>query len=226
MKKKIVIFVGSSLLAFPFAPTLQAKPKKWDIPCQKVFVTGTQIHEIEWALKGDGLDNNLYKSTCLEPVTEASKADAILDIELDPKVAGATEGRIQDRENAIASGNFWVSCNSDVRGSYCIDSSGYALQTSCNDYGCSSYYGPSVAVTAMQAIGDAISAWAERSAGWGYLFSTRDHKLIWKYEGNGQWHYDLTKYSECPKDPWHNGVTCKRPTKLLLEKSSQGAPNP
>jgi len=199
------------LLAFP----LQAKDKKWEVPCQKVFVTGSQVHEIAWALKGDGLENNLYKKTCMQPVADASKADAILDVELDPKVARTTEKRIRDRENAVATGSFWVSCSSDSRGSYCIDSTGYALETSCNAHGCSTYYGPDVAGTALQLIGDALSAWSEQRSAWAFMFSAKDHKLIWKYEGLGPWHDDLTKYSECPKSAATYGRTCKTPKKLL-----------
>ena len=193
-----------------------AKEKKWDIPCQKVFVTGIQQHEIAWALKGEGLDNNLYKNTCMQPVSDASKADAILDIELDPEVAGNTERRIQRRENAISSGDFWVRCNSDKHGSYCIDSAGYALETSCTDTGCSSYYGPDPGIALVRAVGDVLTAWIEQSAGWAYLYSAKDHSLIWKYEGNGQWHYDLTKYAQCPKRAGTYGQgPCKKPKALL-----------
>lgn len=192
-----------------------ANHKKWDVPCQKVFVTGIQAHEIAWALQGEGLKNNLYKKTCMQPVEDASKADAILDIELDPKAVGMTQQRIRNRETAVANGDFWVSCRSDPRGSYCIDSTGYSLETSCNARGCSSYYGPNLGVTAVQLIGDALSAWAERSSAWAYMYSAKDHALIWKYEGLGTWHADLTKYSECPKSAATYGQTCKSPKKLL-----------
>lgn len=198
-----------------FTGLLQAKDKKWDVPCQKVFVTGLQAHEIAWALKGEGLQNNLYKKTCMQPVMDASKADAILDIEIDPQISGITEQRIRDREAAVAGENFWVSCSSDNRGSYCIDSTGYALETSCNERGCSTYYGPDAVVTAMQLFGDALSAWIERTSAWAYMFSTKDHALIWKYEGLGQWHDDLTKYSQCPRAASTYGRTCKKPKKLL-----------
>ena len=100
------------------------------MPCHKVFVTGIQTHEIAWALQGGGLENHLYKKRCMQPVADESNADAILDVELDPQVAGTTEKRIRDRENAVGTGNYWVSCSSDGRGSYCIDSTSYALETS------------------------------------------------------------------------------------------------
>ncbi len=215
MKKEIVITILGLLFGTLLDPPLTAKDKKWDVPCQKVFVTGTQTHEIAWALKGDGLKNNLYKNTCMQPVANASDATAVLDIELDPQVVGMTEKRIRDRENAVATGDFWVSCNSGNNGSYCIDSSGYALETSCNALGCSTYYGPDLAVTSLHLIGDAIIARTELTSAWAYMFSAKGHKMIWKYEGLGQWHYDLTKYSECPKSAATYGRTCKKPKELL-----------
>jgi hypothetical protein len=197
-------------------PSAHAKTKRWDITCQKVFVTGIQQHEIAWALKGEGLENNLYKNTCMQPVADASEADAILDIELDPEVAGNTERRIQEREDAIKSGEFWVHCNSDTNGSYCLDSAGYSLQTSCTETGCSTYYGPDPGVAFVHAVGDALSAWIERSAAWAYMYSVKDHSLIWKYEGAGQWHFDLTKYAQCTKRAGTYGQgPCKKPKALL-----------
>jgi len=212
--KSLFLFVLSMLL---FAVPACANNKKWDVPCQKVFVTGTQTHEIAWALTGEGLNNNLYRNTCMQPVSDASKADAILDVEIDPKVAGATEARIRDRENAIVSGNYWVSCSSNRNGSSCSDSTGNMLVTSCNTHGCSTYYGPNPLLVATNLLGDAISAWAERSAGWGYLYDAKDHHLIWKYEGNGQWHADLATYSQCKKKAgqWGPYQHCKTPTALL-----------
>ena len=60
------------LLIGLFCPCSFAKKWNYDVPCQKVFVTGTQQHEIAWALKGQGLENNLYKNTCMQPVAEAA----------------------------------------------------------------------------------------------------------------------------------------------------------
>jgi len=216
MTQKQLRIIAPALLVLALAALpLQAKDKKWDVPCQKVFITGIQAHEISWALKGEGLQNNLYKRTCMQPVADASKADSILDIELDPAVAGTTEKRIRDRGNAVNSGNYWVSCSSDRRGSYCIDSMGYSLETSCNAAGCSTYYGPDFGVSVLHLIGDALSAWVERSSAWAYMFSAKDHKLLWKYEGLGQWHSDLSKYSQCPKKFGTYGAVCKSPKELL-----------
>jgi hypothetical protein len=210
---KLALMFAFALAVLSVAP-LHAKEKKWDIPCQKVFVTGVQTHEIAWALKGAGIENNLYKSTCMQPVADAAKADAILDVEPDPQIAGMTEDRIRRREAAVSSGDFWVSCNSDLRGSYCIDSTGYALETSCNERGCSSYYGQDPAISLLHVLGDALSAHLEQISAWAYMFSAKDHKLIWKYEGAGAWHYDLTKYSECQKK-FGPDAPCKKPKSLL-----------
>lgn len=214
MKKAAFAFAFVLIILLPTSP-VHAKDRKWDVPCQKVFVTGVQRHEIAWALKGNGLENNLYKHTCMQPVTDASKADAILDVEPDPQIEGMTEQRIRNRENAVASGNYWVSCNSDLRGSYCIDSTGYALETSCDARGCSTYYGQEPVLPVLQLIGDALYAKIERSSAWAYMFSAKDHKLLWKYEGDGAWHFDLAKYSECPKKAGTYGAACRNPKSLL-----------
>lgn len=211
---------GCAILFLAFAVVGEAqaaKPashKTWDVPCEKVFVTGTQLHEIAWALRGDGLDNNLYKRTCMQPVSDAKDADAILDIEIDPKL-------VPNVNRNPDSAGYWVNCSSDARGSFCSDSAGYMLMTNCSARGCSSYYGPNPAIVLTQAVGDALRQWAGSTAAWGYLFSTKDHHLIWKYQGVGQWHMDLTKYSECPKEHKFSQrgpgkqQPCKEPTKLL-----------
>jgi hypothetical protein len=209
MKSAVVIaLVLQAVVAAPLHA--KEKRKKWDVPCQKVFVTGVQQHEIAWALKGEGINNNLYKNTCMTPVTNAADADAILDLEADPRMAGQTERRIAAREAEMSSPDFWVSCSSNASGSYCYDSRGYMLQTSCNDSGCSSYYGPNPGIVLVQAIGDLWMAKIEASAAWGYMWTAKDHRLIWKFEGYSPWHYDLAKYSECDHKA-HSGGACKKP---------------
>jgi len=209
MKRAIALLVVLVGLAAP----LQAKEKQWDIPCQKVFVTGIQAHEIAWALKGEGVENNLYKHTCMTPVSNVDDADAILDLELDQRMAGQMERRIQAREAALSSPDFWVSCSSSLRGSYCFDSRGYSLETYCNVSGCSSYYGPNPGIVLMQAIGDVLMAKLEASSAWAYMFTVKDHKLIWKFEGYSPWHSDLAKYSQCPKKAGTYGQVCKKPAR-------------
>jgi hypothetical protein len=197
---------------------IHAKKKEAGVPCQRVFVTGSQAHEIAWALKGEGLKNNLYRTTCMQPVANASDADAILDVEPDPRLEGPLmDKRLMARENSIASGDFWVSCNSTSSGSYCRDSMGYALETSCNERGCSSYYGPDISATIGDIVSILLQAWAVKVDAWAYLFSAKDHKLIWKYEGDGRrnWHGTLTDDSGCPKRTGTSGHACKAPTQFL-----------
>ena len=211
------------LLLLLCCPLSFAKKWNYDVPCQKVFVTGTQQHEIRWALKGQGLNNNLYKETCLQPVADAAEADAILDIEFDPVAVAEQAGRkhqiaaYYNRQTSLDS--YWVSCWSDRNGSYCHDSAGYALSTSCSDRGCSSYYGPDASTLITDFIvnlGDMLLDKLDNASAWGYLFSAKDHRLLWKYEGKaGTWHYDLTSYSRCPKK--FGSPACKKP-KALLEQ--------
>ena len=214
MVKNIWIVVLALLAAMP----AYAGGKKYDIPCQKVFITGTQTHEIAWALNGEGTDNNLYKHTCLEPVSKPEDAQAVLDIEMDPKIAGALDARLAARERAVQDGTYSVTCSSGARGASCSDSAGNISVVSCSSRGCSSYVGPNPLIVATNLIGDALVHWAEVSAGWGYLWNAKTHELIWKYEGDGQWHADLTKYSECKKrSKWGTAPEnmCVPPNSLL-----------
>jgi len=219
--KKIAIAL---LLVLYFCPFASGK-KKWVVPCQKVFLTGTQKHEIAWALRGDGLKNNLYKNTCQQPVSDPAEADAILDIEYDPKqvVDEAARERREFYRNT-QSNDYSVICSSTMGHSYCRDSQGYALYTDCTDRGCSSYYGPdpvqeigNVLFNVLDELSYKLDKHFEDTSAWGYMFSTKDHHMIWKYEGMvGTWHYDLTKYAQC-QHPLGKPV-CKKPTALLQEK--------
>lgn len=193
------------LLAMLLATASAATARPRTIPCERVFVTGTQTHEIAWALQGD----NLRRLTCMQPVRKPEEADAILDIEIDPKTSGMTERRIRDREDAVASGNYWVDCRSDARGGYCLDSSGYALETACDSRGCSSYYGPSGPTVALQAIGDALVSWSEQRSAWAYMFTSKGHELIWKYEGVGTWRDDLQAHAQCQHKSFVMGRGCR-----------------
>ena len=111
------------------------------------------------------------------------------------------------------SDGYWVNCSVDRRGSYCLDSNGYSLYTNCTASGCSSYYGPDPGLALINLVGSALVKSSDEAAGWAYLYSAKDHKLLWKYEGLGPWHYDLAKYSECAHN-WGTPV-CKPPKKLL-----------
>jgi hypothetical protein len=218
MRKATLVAIG---ISFALAAPANAK-KKYDIPCEKVFITGTQTHEIAWALDGTGLKNNLYKHTCLEPVARPEDAQAILDIEIDPTVAASLDARIASRERALEDGAYAVTCSSNINGAECSDSAGNISVVSCDARGCSSYYGPNPLVAVSNLIGDALVAWAGKSAAWAYLRDAKTHELQWQYTGVGEWHDDIPQYSECHRrrKGWGTSfgpysVICAAPKKLL-----------
>lgn len=207
--KKLVYLLAMPLL---FTSAGLAKKHHWKVPCERVFVTGTQKREIAWALKGNGLKNNLYRNTCQEPVSDPSNADAILDIEYDEKIIEEHAAAVTLKRRTDAQ-NYYVTCRSDAAGYVCVDSEGYELDTSCKGANCTSSYGPStyaVVDSLMQGLRNHI----EKTMAWGYLFSVKDHKLLWKYESDtGAWSIDLGKYSAC-KHIWGTHF-CKPPKALL-----------
>jgi len=109
--------------------------------------------------------------------------------------------------------SYWFSCWSDAGDSYCHDSAGYALSTSCTDRGCSSHYGSDGSDLLMDRRHAARSS--RQHDGLGLSLFAKDHRLLWKYEGfAGDWHIDLGHYSRCDKK-FGSGGACKRPKTLL-----------
>lgn len=220
-------FVTVVLFTFFLVPqAFSAKHKKWNVPCEKVFVTGAQTHEIAWALRGAGLKNNLYRHTCQEPVAKASEAAAILDLEFNPDFSPANLSKEQDER--LDSPSYFVSCSTNGNGSFCSDSDGNILVTNCSDSGCSSYYGPNPISTALDLVNAALTAHFARTSAWAYLFSAKHHRLLWKYAGikgttiftwkSATWHDNLDWFSECPERyhwPAGHPGACKPPTSLL-----------
>jgi hypothetical protein len=127
-----------------------------------VYVAGNHYNGVVWAYK------HLSEETCLTPVTDPSKADAILEIVNNP---------MPDRG---PSDYLSVSCSSGLSSTSCLDSDGNELTVDCDRRGnCSSYYGPSPGV----ALGHALSEWVHNASYQGEArLYTRDHKLIWKSE--------------------------------------------
>ncbi len=204
------------------AGAAQAKNKGPQIPCEKVFVTGTQVHEITWALRGTGLQNNLYKYTCQEPVARVEDADAILDLEWDPKFSPQSLARdrremLEEREKEMANGTVYVSCSSNAKGSVCTDSQGNMLESSCNSSGCSTYAGPNSLLAIVGALATSYTEHLAATEAFVYLFSARDHKLIWKDQSIGTWWDDLGHRAACNKrgafEMYHG--SCKAPTRTL-----------
>jgi hypothetical protein len=158
-----------------------------------VYITGSQYNSVVWAYKHIG------EATCLTPVTDAAKADAILEVV--PFVvdtpASATDG-----------GSLSVSCSSHGSSSSCLDSDGNELDVDCDRNGnCSSYYGPSAGVALLHAAGEWIrNGWEQAEA----RLYTPDHKLIWKSENQKSHFPDLwpdklrngTNSPSCPRPTW------------------------
>lgn len=138
-----------------------------------VYITGSHYNGVVWAYK------HLGEETCLIPVEDATKADAILDIR--PVI----EAQIRDRSDDEP---ITVSCFSGHGSSTCTDSQGNELNIDCDRNGnCSSYYGPSVGSALHSLIGEWIrSAWYQSEA----RLYTPDRKILWKsdsYKG-ASWH--------------------------------------
>lgn len=172
---------------------------KWRVPCEKVFVTGTQKAAIAWALKGEGLKNRLYERTCQEPVPSPAQASAILDIEPDQNLVEANEEKAGIKRDT-GDGSYFVTCSSSLSGYYCEDSDGYVLSASCVGQNCATYYGPDPLAQGLQALDQILEKHLLATDAWAYLFSTKDHKLLWKYEGAGVWDFNLAKSSACRKN--------------------------
>lgn len=162
--------MAALLTAVPAHAATKCEANLHGFRIRNVYVSGSQYNGVVWAYK------HLSEATCMTPVEDPAKADAILDIE--PLTAARAP-----ESNALL-----VTCRSDAGGSSCIDSDGNELDTSCSGSVCSSYYGPSPGVAALHGIADLIrSAWYESTV---RLYTT-DHKLLWKSDGyKGQHWFD------------------------------------
>jgi|GEM_PF-5266870 len=134
-----------------------------------VYVAGTHYNAVVWAYK------HLSDESCLTPVLDPAKADAILDL-YDPLADSAPAAPGTTSQDDY----FSVSCSSGRGSSSCIDSNGNELDVYCDGFGnCSSYYGPSPTLTLLHGLGE----WVRNASyqGQARLF-TPDHRLIWKSE--------------------------------------------
>lgn len=201
-------------------PAFARKRRKWPtVPCQKVFVTGSQVHEIAWALKGNGLENNLYKHTCLEPVPRPGAATAVLDLEWDPKFnpVGLAAQAAARRKEELENPDYFVTCSSFGGSVSCTDGEGNVLETNCDAAGyCTSYYGPGLGKLASELVDAWVMHLASTDA-WVYLFSRQGHTLLYKNTGQGMygWWGTLSRNMGCKHKgiEWHH--FCKAPTALL-----------
>jgi len=174
--KKRILFSLSILLAFVCVAHSQERVKCGasinGFQIKTVYITGNHFPGVAWAYK------HIADATCLTPVTDPAKADAVLEI---------SANALPDSES---SGPLTVTCSSRQGVSSCVDSDGNELDLDCDRAGnCSSYYGPSIASATHSLIDLWISsAWYQSEA----RLYTADHKLIWKSDRlKGNHWYDL-----------------------------------
>ena len=134
---------------------------------RNVYVMGGQYNGVAWAYK------HLAEETCLTPVTDVSKADAILDIS--PISSGSS----------ARAGDVSVVCTSGSGSSRCSDSEGNLMDIECRGGVCSSYYGPDPATLITNSFDAWIATrWYESYAN----LYTLDHKLLWRsVDQKGDW---------------------------------------
>ena len=125
-----------------------------------VYITGDQYNAVAWGYK------HLSEESCLTPVQDISKADAILDL------YNPTPGVSTPKTDPIT-----VSCSDSRASSVCTDSNGNVLTTTCSVSGCSSYYGPNPLHLVGQA---AIARIANSNLAAEARLYTVDHKLLWQ----------------------------------------------
>jgi hypothetical protein len=173
-----------------------AKPKG-KVPCQKVFVTGTQAYAVAWANK------NLAEKTddCIIPVASTGEAEAILVLNCNPKLVGAADYPVcpgKPSEQGAESSDFYVTCNSVGGFETCEDSDGNEYYSDCfwNRFGgisCSFGSGPSP----LHALSAALATALLKNSAWAYLFDKGTHKLLWSYKGTGVWSGGIELDADC-----------------------------
>lgn len=135
---------------------------------RRVYIMGDQYNGVVWAYK------HLGEETCLNPTTDLSKADAILEVH-----------RFWTPGSHTDASSLSVSCVSKSGTTSCQDSAGNELTVSCGGGTCTSYYGPSLYSVVSSAFDSWISTrWFESEA----RIYTTDHKLLWTSESQkGDW---------------------------------------
>ncbi len=126
-----------------------------------VYVMGRHYNAVVWAYK------HLAEWTCLTPVLDPTKADAILEL-----YSPGAESPSQADTAPLS-----VSCSSNGGSSFCTDSDGNMMDTTCTSNGCTSYYGPNPA----HEIGQALSSWIANASYQGEArIYTSEYKLLWR----------------------------------------------
>jgi len=194
MKKWILLSVVVVMVAGSASAQTKCEASIHGYRINTVYITGPDYSAVAWTYK------HLSDATCMTPVNNAAKADAIL--ELFPPSVGS---------RAQSSGPLTVSCESDPSGQSCIDSTGNEMDTECDASGdCSSYYGPSLVSAAGSLIDLWISSsWSQASA----RLYTPDYKLVWKSNGYKAKHWYYSWIDKLRQATF--SATCKvRPVKL------------
>lgn len=157
-------------------------------PIHSVYIVGTDTSAVAWAYK------NLTDDGCINPVTDARKADAILNLTIPGKVRSA------DDSEGLPDASFSVSCATNSDSTLCTDSDGNQLITSCGPNGCSSYYGANPLADALGELRAALrkhyqNAWYNADAS---LYSVHG-KLFWTAKPGDLWDDSLRSFTGQPK---------------------------
>src|ERR1035437_6830275 len=108
-------------LALLLAPAVHAQTKCEaninGFKIRTVYIMGDQYNGVNWAYKHIG------EETCLTPVTDPSKADAILEL---------YDRNAELRQPAVSDSSVSVSCTSTNSSSVCTDSSGNMMTVDCS----------------------------------------------------------------------------------------------
>jgi hypothetical protein len=168
--KMWIVLMGVALAASSAHGQVKCEASIEGFKIHNVYIVGSWYSGVAWAYKHIG------EETCMNPVTDPSKADAILEIIGHNQAAAESDP-----------GPLTVTCQSSRSSSSCLDSDGNVLTVACSGDVCSSSYGPSLASAVLGSIAQALrNAWYQSEV---RLYTT-DHKLIWKSDSakGDSWH--------------------------------------
>lgn len=172
---------------------------------RRVYLTGSKYNAIHSGRK------MLHNFTCMEAVTDAAEADAIIDLEV------GTVSPIRHLPQPAPTG--FVTCNFGGRYVSCSEIGGPTIVTSCTGRGahvsCSSYsYDPGAMVSAVHdSVAEGYQALQRKLTTHAYVTDKESQALIWDYdEGvpqkgvsawHSQWWEQLNAFVGCGKTKLH-----------------------
>lgn len=136
-----------------------------------IYIMGEQYEAVAWAYK------HISQETCMTPVTDVSKADAILEV----NPYATTPGNPPYDTTAN------VTCTVSNGATQCTDSAGNQLTADCSHGGCMGTYGPTP-YNALSSGYDALMGtnWMDADAA---IYTAADNKLLWKSQDQrGDWY--------------------------------------